>query len=426
MRKAIVAALAAAGVVASLGMTGGHERSSLSAGMNFKRLSATEGWGRVWAVGGTIYGFRIRGVDFDVTDVKSARASGGAAPACTVSGSPAILDCRGTFPDGSSIFVDFGISGTGNSFQEENFFNASPGVPQFFITNTLGPAFLPVDATLVAGSGTTKTVTVKGQNAFDDIEVMPYGFKIGSVTKTTPSGKCDPEGPGIDCSINLPAGQTATITFDTAPAARTLRASDQNSADVLAHGHDGTADKFVVEQKNTAKYDLFIRWLGATSFTYWVTPESPNFGRIAIGKIEWGNTAAATRDSPPTTMELNTAGPSAGWRTATLTIDAGACGVACDWPKPVPPGVSRKWPVDFDLGRVQRTALVSKERPVGFVKLKPLIAYPCDQANEVDCTNNLSQKEVTVTVHFVRNLKSLLYCKPRTKPTPTKPCRRRK
>jgi hypothetical protein len=251
--------LAALAAFACLGMTTGTERASLSVGMNFKKVSATEAWGRVWAVGGTFYGFRIRGADFNITGLTYARASGAAAPRCTISGSPAVLDCRGSFPDGSSVFVGFAITGGGTSFQQENFFSPNPpGTPQFFTTNTLGPPLLPITATLRKGAGASQTVTFKGQSAFDDLEVLPVGFRIGRVTKMTPAGSCKAEGDGIDCALQLAKGKTGSVTFTTTSRVTNAADDEDEGVEVLLHGGDGTGDKFITESGigSVGTYDL--------------------------------------------------------------------------------------------------------------------------------------------------------------------------
>ena len=70
---------------------------------------------RVEVEGDTLYGFRLRGTDFTVTGINSVRASGGATPQCTVSGSPATLACDGALVGGISVFVQLLTSGAGGA-----------------------------------------------------------------------------------------------------------------------------------------------------------------------------------------------------------------------------------------------------------------------------------------------------------------------
>ena len=316
MHTRLTFVLAVGAAFACLGMTAGSERASLSVGMNFKKLSASEGWGRVWAVGGTFYGFRIKGVDFDITGLKYVRAAGAAAPKCTVSGSPAILDCRGTFPDGSSIFVGFNIAGGGSSFQQENFFSANIGPPQFFITNTLGQPLLPISASLKKGKGASKTVTFSGKSAFNDLEVLPYGFKITRVTKSTPAASCKSEGFGIDCSLKLAKGGKGSITFDTARVtARSATAvrAEEDAVEVLLHGDDGTGDAVatVTPEEAEDKYDLIAQMTGELfDPLFWTAHVGSAFKQAQLMfSLTVHNAKDADRSSLPSAVHVQLIGP---------------------------------------------------------------------------------------------------------------------
>lgn len=250
-------ALLAAGFGA-MGVPGGSARG-LGVTAMVKPVSATEKWVRVTAARqDSLDLFALQGVDFTLVAVKSVRASGVPAPACTVTGTPATLSCAGHIRSGASVFVNVTTSGAGGTFL---FGRASVG-GSIDLTGapaaSQGPSLLPVAARMTRADG-SKTVIFGGQTTFGSVEILPTSaFRIGKVTSITVAGKgqplsaCRREGDGLLCRFTVPTGSIGKITF-TAPRthARTIYGlpGSKDSVEVVLHWDGQAGVRHVVETR---------------------------------------------------------------------------------------------------------------------------------------------------------------------------------
>lgn len=257
-----------AGIVASLlvlivAVGAGDSRTAVQYGSAVVPVSNTEKWVRVDNVDASdsLRTVEFKGDDFVVTGIKSVRASGASTPTCSVSTLPAdsgLVRCDGELPPQSSLFLNVTVAGGGGNFQiaasdDPNDLELAPGAQ--------GPPFLPIDAKLVTLGPRTKQVTLTGGGAaFDELEILPFGFtieKVSSVASGHGSGSCEAEGRGIDCSFDLPPRSTGVVTFETS--------GPGGTAEVLLSGAEGVGDQYVTQVAGSpAKYDLIASARPAT------------------------------------------------------------------------------------------------------------------------------------------------------------------
>src|SRR5262245_18667770 len=200
----------------------------------------------------------VHGISFNIASVVSVRASGAPTPTCTISTVAtrfAYLDCNGDLPPDSSMIVVVGTNGSGNDFEIAASDSVDPSTLEYAPDTVLG-SLLSVNATLTKTSTNEQVTFTSGGHAFDEVEILPYGFTVTKVDSVTPAGSdCDLEGPGLDCTVDLPANATGTVTFETSD-----RSSGTPTADVILTGDDGFGDAFVTEaQGPAAAYDLLTR-----------------------------------------------------------------------------------------------------------------------------------------------------------------------
>ena len=197
---------------------------------------------RVDVEGDTLYGFRLRGTDFTVTGIKSVRASGGATPQCTVSGTPATLACDGDLVGGISVFVQLTTSGGGNAYDFAFLFAPGDTSPLYVPSHETAPP-VTIGGSLGMTSATTGRVTIRNlsQTTLQGLEVAPIGFSVTSVA-TRDCGLT--EGGGIACNHPLDSGQTAAIRF------ATTSVSGPASAYLLGDRNGATAAVAFVEAGN--------------------------------------------------------------------------------------------------------------------------------------------------------------------------------
>ncbi len=170
---------------------------------------------RVDVQGDTLYGFRVRGTDFTVTGIKSVRASGGPAPQCSVTGSPATLACDGALPGGISVFVQLTTSGSGGAY--ELGFLLSPGDTNllYIPSNERAPP-VPLGGSIGRTSNGGGRVTIRnpGSASFQQLEVAPIGFRVAGVS-TADCGRDRGRGHRVPAAAR-PARSTAVIHFSAA------------------------------------------------------------------------------------------------------------------------------------------------------------------------------------------------------------------
>lgn len=252
-------ALTGVGLLAVLLFTvgAGGRTADVEFGWAMTRLSDTQKWLRVTNTdqNNPIRLLAVRGDDFRFTKVEAVRASGAGTPSCSVSADAntfGILFCNGNLPPDSTLILIVDVTGSGGNFEIAGSDSADPSTLDYGPDVEVG-AFLPMDAAFTTAGATTRRVvfTSKG-NAFSEVEVLPFGFKIGKVLSVMPAGgTCDPEGAGIDCSVDLPANATGEVTFETSGE------TGQPTAEVLLTGDDGVGDKYVTQTAGApAKYDL--------------------------------------------------------------------------------------------------------------------------------------------------------------------------
>ena len=225
----------------------GGRRKDVQFGWVVAPVSDTEKWVRVENVdaSGSLKIVEFLGDDFTVTGIKSARASGASTPSCSVSNG--LVRCDGDLPPQSSLFLNVVVSGGGGNFE----LGASDDPSNLaFASGTQDPALLPMEAKLVSAGPTTKRVTFTSRGgAFDEVEIMPFGFTIDKVSSITPNGSCDSEGPGVDCSVVLPAQSSGVATLGTS--------GSGTAAAVILSGDDGVGVQYVTQTAGAPeKYDL--------------------------------------------------------------------------------------------------------------------------------------------------------------------------
>jgi hypothetical protein len=190
----------------------GSARSQGGADWTLRPVTDGQKWFRLNVQGETLHGFRLRGTDFTVTGIKSVRASGGAAPQCSVSGTPATLACDGDLPGGISVFVQLTVSGSGGAY--EFALLLSPGDTNlFYVPSNQKVAPVPIGGSLGFTSASTGRVTIQNPSptrSFQLFEISPIGFRVTNVL--TPDCGIT-EGGGIACQGSLGPRRTAVIQF---------------------------------------------------------------------------------------------------------------------------------------------------------------------------------------------------------------------
>ena len=186
----------------------------------------------------------VHGISFNITSVVSVRASGAQTPSCAVSTAPATfqyLYCNGELPPiphCSSSSAPRAAATTSKSPRPTRSTRARSIAPD----TDIGP-LLPVTASLTKTPTTEQVSFTSGGHAYDEIEILPHGFTITKVNSIAPAGsECDLEGPGLDCTVALPANATGTVTFETSGAT-----SGTPTADVIMSGEDGSGNAFVTQ-----------------------------------------------------------------------------------------------------------------------------------------------------------------------------------
>ena len=244
---------------------------ALPAGANGRTTEVAFGWAVAYLPGGQewirftntddatpIRLASVHGLSFNITSVVSVRASGAQTPSCTVSTAPTSFDylyCNGELPPirrCSSSSARAAAATTSRSPRPTRSTRAR--------SNTR-PTPISVRSFL-SRPGLTKTPTTEqvsftsGGHAYDEIEILPHGFTITKVNSIAPAGsECDLEGPGLDCTVALPANATGTVTFETSGAT-----SGTPTADVIMSGEDGSGNAFVTQtQGPAATYDLLTK-----------------------------------------------------------------------------------------------------------------------------------------------------------------------
>lgn len=210
-----VCTLAALAVAVLLGGSAQSARTDGGASWNLKPVSPTEKWLRVNVEGDTLYGFRLSGIGFTVTGVKSIVASGGLAPTCSFAGTPTTLACNGALPGGINVFLHLETTGSGGSYLFGLLFQ--PNDPNIlFIPSQETAAPVRIGGTFGRTSPTAARFTIHnpGKLSFAQLEVVPIGFEIKGVV----SGSCAvTEGGALDCGMPLGPGGTAVIRAVTDP-----------------------------------------------------------------------------------------------------------------------------------------------------------------------------------------------------------------
>jgi hypothetical protein len=244
---------------------------ALPAGANGKKTDVAFGWAVADLPGGQkwirftntddeipVRLASVHGISFDITSVVSVRASGAQTPSCTVSTAPTTfqyLYCNGELPPDSTLLVVVGTTGSGDDFEIAASDAVDPSTLQYAPDTDIGP-LLPVTASLTKTPTAEQVTFTSGPHAYDEIEILPHGFTITKVNSIAPAGsECDMEGPGLDCTVALPANATGTVTFVTSDAT-----SGTPTADVILSGEDGSGNAFVTQtQGPAATYDLLTK-----------------------------------------------------------------------------------------------------------------------------------------------------------------------
>jgi hypothetical protein len=247
----------------------------------------------------------VHGLTFNITSIVSVRASGGPTPNCTISTAATTFDylyCSGNLPPDSSLILVVNTNGSGGDFEVAANDAYDPAALDYAPDTEIAP-LLPATASLTKTPTTESVSFTSGGNAFDEVELLPYGLTVTKVDSITPAGStCDLQGPGLDCNVDLAANATGTITFETAPGS-----SATPTADVVLTGDDGVGDAFVTQTQGAAPtYDLLTK----------AQPSVVTYKRgqkLAAHPIRFTvtNAAAATIASPPVALTETTSGTSA-------------------------------------------------------------------------------------------------------------------
>jgi hypothetical protein len=317
----------------------------------------------------------VHGITFDITSVVSVRASGAQTPTCTVSTAPATfryLYCNGDLPPDSTLLVVVGTSGSGADFEIAASDSVDPSTLEYAPDTDLGP-LLPVTAGLTKTPTTQQVTFTSGGHAYDQIEVLPYGFAITKVDSITPAGsECDLAGSGLDCSVALPANATGTITFETSGSSGTP------TADVILSGDDGFGDAFVTQtQGPAAAYDLLTK-ARPSVVTY---KRGQKLGARPI-RFTVTNAGSATIASSPATVTQTVSG------NATKLFRAR---VSCQPKIPTTPALAP------GKSATACTLALTPTRPIARKagKLNVTVAVACT-APETSCANNRARATIIV------------------------------
>ena len=213
-----------------LGGSANSARTQGGADWTLRPVADGQKWFRVNVQGDTLHGFRLRGTDFTATGIKSVRASGGAAPQCSVSGTPATLACDGELPNGISVFVQLNVSGSGGGYEFALLF--SPGDTNLlYVPSSQKVAPVPLGGSVGRTSPTNGRVMFhnpKGGQSFQQLEIAPVGFRATNVSHRD----CGlTAGGGVACTHALEPGATFAVTF------RTRSFSGAVGAFLLAQGN---------------------------------------------------------------------------------------------------------------------------------------------------------------------------------------------
>lgn len=192
---------------------------------------------RVDVSGDTLFGVRVRGTDFTLTGIKSIHASGGPAPQCSVSGSPATLACDSALPGGISLFIQLTTSGSGGAYEIALLFSPGDTSLLYVPSNQTAPP-APIGGSFGMVSPSVGRVTFHNATGatLQQFEFAPVGFRVASVQ----TADCAvTEGGGIACQGELGPDDLGVITFTTDPFI------GQASAALVAHGSSAAGIAFV-------------------------------------------------------------------------------------------------------------------------------------------------------------------------------------
>jgi hypothetical protein len=362
---------------AALAHTDGTARSAeVEIGWQIASITATSKWIRVTNTddANRIRTLAVHGFGFNITAITAMRVTGGPAPSCSVSTAPTTFDylfCSGDLPPDSTLLLNVTTNGTGNDYEIAATDSFDPN-SLLYVPDTLIGELLPATATFQSlGTTNLAQVTVTaGANAFDEVEVLPYGTSITKVTAAPAGAECDVVGNGMDCGIDLAAHASATITVETEGKTGTP------SADVILSGDDGVADAYVQQTVGaTPKYDLAVS----------AAPGTVAYKRgqkLGARKIHFtvANAASAGIASNASTVTLKTTGSAA--KVLGATVACSARSVA-----PLAPGKSE-------------TACAVTFKPGTARALRPgtltlTVSVACS-ANETSCKNNSARVSIVV------------------------------
>jgi hypothetical protein len=344
----------------------GGRRTDVQFGWVVAPVSDTEKWVRIENVdpSRSLKIMEFTGDDFTVTAIKSARASGASTPSCSVS--TGLVRCDGDLPPQSSLFLNVVVAGSGGNFEigasdDPSNLVLAPGVQ--------GPPLLPIVARLVTAGATTKRITFTSRgNAFDELEILPYGFTVDKVASITAKGSCDPEGPGVDCSITLPPQSGGVVTFGTSGAG--------TDAEVILSGDDGVGAATVTQ--TAGMYDL-VASARPTTIRY---RRGQSLRRIPITFLVL-NASAADVPSGRVSATVEVAGSSQALLGAALS-----CPVHNPVAASLAPGVFKK------VCSLSITPSPTIVRKAG--KLSVLFRVACAANLETSCANNRARATIVV------------------------------
>jgi len=380
-RRLTVPGLLAALLLTMGAVEAGGRTKDVQFGWTMTRLTDTQKWLRVTNTDdqNSIRLLAVRGDDFRITALKSVRASGAATPNCAVSTESTtfgVLFCNGNLPPDSSLFLVFDVTGSGGNFEIAGSDSSDPSTLEYG-PDSEGPAFLPTDGTFTtAGAATSRvTFTSKG-NAFSEVEVLPFGFEITKVLSVTPAGgSCDPEGAGIDCSVDLPANGSGEVTFETSGA------PPQPTAEVMLTGDDGISDQYLTQTEGApAKYDLAASTRPA-NLRYRV---GQKIRSIPLSfSVENAKTAERSSTAAAATVKLSGSSPRA------LFGSTVSCGAAKLTAPPLAPGKTKKL-----CSLTLRPPSATAKKPG---RIDVVFTVACATSLESSCANNRARASIVVS-----------------------------
>jgi hypothetical protein len=381
LRRLALAVLVLAVLVVPSAASG--KTADVQIGWSVIPIDATHLWVRIANTDDTnhVRLLSMYGTSFDIIGIEKIRTMSAAAPSCSVSKATTTADylfCNGDLPPGASLIFVLDTQGTstGGAFQIAASDSSDPSTLQYSADQADTDPLLPATATLVShGASSTVTVTA-GANAYQEVEILPYGMTITKVASISPAAnaQCDPEGPGLDCLITLAANATGTITFATSGVSGTP------TADVILSGDDGVADVLVTQQQGAPlKYDLV-----AGAHPSVVTVKRGQ--RVPTRPIRFTvtNAASAGGPSPAAVVSVKSSGVSAK-RLFGTTL---ACSPARRSIAALEPGVS--------AAACTLTFAKSKVVARKAGRLSLVFAVACASAAETSCANNVARATIVV------------------------------